>query len=216
MNLDAQKDLIVLVADRNQRAAIEGILGRYPSLGIREVNADIFTHPRRDPGCRVEGIDYLRVFSRRYKRALLLFDCEGCGDPKIAIELENELEVELAHSGWDHRCSVVVIEPELEAWVWIDSPHVARELGWNDSDAEFRRWLIDNGWLQDGQSKPAKPKEAVEAVLASVRKPRSSAIYRNLADKVSLQRCTDRAFLKLKQFLCGSFASPSDEFELTP
>ncbi|MFB3133348.1 MAG: hypothetical protein ACE10K_12585, partial [Rhodothermales bacterium] len=49
--------------------------------------------------------------------------------------------------------------------------------------------------------KPQRPKEAVEAVLRATDTPRSSSLYRQLAQKVSLNRCDDPAFLKLKSTL---------------
>ena len=53
--------------------------------------------------------------------------------------------------------------------------------------------------------KPVRPKEAAEAALRKVRRPRSSNIYRKLAEVVSLQLCTDPAFLKLKSILQNWF-----------
>jgi hypothetical protein len=46
-----------------------------------------------------------------------------------------------------------------------------------------------------------RPKEALEKALYAARKPRSSAIYQSLAEMVSLARCSDRAFIKLKETL---------------
>jgi hypothetical protein len=49
--------------------------------------------------------------------------------------------------------------------------------------------------------KPFDPKLAVEQVLRQAGKPRSSAIYEQLARRVSLQRCTDPAFVKFTTVL---------------
>lgn len=59
--------------------------------------------------------------------------------------------------------------------------------------------------LSDG-SKPERPKEAMEQALRMVRLPRSSALYRQLAQQVSLARCTDASFLKFKALLQNWFA----------
>jgi hypothetical protein len=85
----------------------------------------------------------------------------------------------------------------LEVWVWSDSSHVDTYLGWREQQPKLRDWLQQSGWLAAGQSKPARPKEAVEAALRKCRKPRSSAIYFELARHVSFQRCADPAFHKL-------------------
>jgi hypothetical protein len=55
--------------------------------------------------------------------------------------------------------------------------------------------------LEVGAAKPARPKEAVQLALKTVRTPRSSSIYLELARSVSTDRCTDPAFLKLKRCL---------------
>lgn len=62
-------------------------------------------------------------------------------------------------------------------------------------------WLESLGFWRASTPKPSRPKEAMEAVLRRNRKPRSSSIYRGLAEKVSFQRCTDRAFVKLADCL---------------
>ena len=53
--------------------------------------------------------------------------------------------------------------------------------------------------------KPSKPKEAVELALRHVGKPRSSALFKSLAESVGLRRCTDAAFLKLRATLSAWF-----------
>jgi hypothetical protein len=115
--------------------------------------------------------------------------------------LESELERRLGEAGWGDRAAAVVISPELENWVWSDSPHVDQALGWDRTWGLLRHWLADKGHWEAGAAKPAKPKEAVELALFTARKPRSSSIYFGLAQLVSTDRCTDPAFLKLKRCL---------------
>ncbi len=197
-----KQDLLVLVADRNMEAAVSGVLSRRQSLGIRPIVADIQRHPEKDSGCRVAGVEFLSAFINQYERAVLMFDHEGCGQETLSPEdLEAELEQALAVAGWDNRAATVVLTPELDIWVWSDSPHVANVLGWAGREPGLRSWLSERGFLPDAEAKPPRPKEALEAALRQVRKPRSSAIYQSLAEKVSLSRCTDRAFLKFRAVL---------------
>jgi hypothetical protein len=84
---------------------------------------------------------------------------------------------------------------------WSDSPHVADALGWRDGLANLRDRLALEGFREPGLPKPADPKAAVERVLRLVRKPRSPALYRQLATSVGLERCSDRAFAKLRRLL---------------
>lgn len=126
-----EKDLVVLVPDKNTESAVKGILTRPQALGVREVSFD----------------------------------------------------------------------PELEAWVWSDSSQVVSCLGWRADLPDLRQWLAENGFWPSPFSKPPDPKSAVERVLRELRKPRSSAIYAQLARRVSLQRCTDPAFLKFRHIM---------------
>jgi len=181
---------------------LKGILTRCHSLRIRPPSFDLFKHPHRDPGCFRTSHDFLRQFVNRYTYALVLFDRERCGqEQKTRDGLEQEVERLLNQSGWGDRASVIVLDPELEMWVWSDSPHVATVLGWAGKHPDLMTWLISKGMFDLQRSKPDRPKEAMELVLREVRKPRSSAIFLQLAESVSLDRCVDPAFLKLKEKL---------------
>lgn len=181
-------DLLVLVADRNLEAAMRGILSRPRSLGTSNIVFDIRVHPRKDSGCCKEGVAYLRAFARQYRHALLVFDHQGCGrENSSATELESELRAQLQAAGWKDRACVIVLDPELEVWIWSDSPHVDGELGWKQQEPDLRTWLREQDLWPEAAAKPTRPKEALEAALRVVRKPRSSAIYKALAEKVSLQ-----------------------------
>lgn len=196
------KDLIVLVADKNMEYAVKGLFGRSRDLGIRPIEWDMFVHPRRDPGCLNEAHDFLRPMTRDYDHALVLFDHQGCGrESNSPNELVALVRERLARNGWGDRADVVVLTPELEVWVWNDSPHVDECLGWANRQPPLREWLAANGRWPYDTSKPPDPKAAMEAALRQVRQPRSSAIYLNLATQVSLQGCVDPAFRRFIQTL---------------
>lgn len=203
-----EKDLIVLVADKNMASAVEGLLSRPKALGISAIQSDIYTHPERDPGCLRKSADFLKPFTSGYAHALVLLDRDGCGRDQLSRrELEQQVETQLDSGGWGDRAAAIVIDPELEAWVWSDSPEVSSILGWGDDRTpDLRTWLHEHDFLREGLQKPVKPKEAVERVLRLARKPRSSAIYEALATKVSVRRCIDPAFGKLKETLKAWFS----------
>ena len=197
-----QRDVIFLVADRNTQAAVQGLLSRRESLAIRSVDGTIYAHPEHDPGCYLRAHDFLRAFRNGYAYAIVIFDREGCGNEAEPREtLEAEVEARLAAAGWRDRAKVVVLDPELESWVWSDSPQVELALGWTERSPALRSWLVEHGFLEKDQAKPGRPKEAMEAALRCVRKPLSSAIYQELAEKVSLRRCIDPAFEKFRTTL---------------
>ncbi len=200
-------DLVVLVADTNMKEAMLGLLGRPSDFELKPLTAEVLVHPQRDPGCRLHGHELLRTQQRNYRFALLILDHEGSGaEREPRASLETELEQKLAASGWSGRSGAIFIVPELETWVWSDSPHVDRILGWARRSPDLRTWLRSKGFVSSDNTKPNRPKEAVEQALWLARKPRSSAIYRELAEKVDFTGCQDSSFLKLCEMLrnwCG-------------
>ena len=204
-NSASPKDPVVLVADKNMEEGMRGLLSRHSALGIRPLSYDLYTHPHHDPGCLNDGAEFLRAFARRYHYALVMFDREGCGSAQPREDLVAVVQVALARSGWDGRSATIVLDPELEVWVWSDSPHVEEVLGWRGGEPGLRTWLQGWGYLQEGESKPARPKEALEAALRQAGKPRSSTLYRRLAERVSLTGHEEVAFTELCRVLRAWF-----------
>lgn len=201
-----ESDLVVLSADRNMMSAMESLLQRSQALSIRPITTSFYNHPERDPGCLLKADAFLRPFVNRFARAIVMFDREGCGqDEKTREELEEIVTAGLSRSGWGDRSSAIVIEPELENWVFSDSPEVDVAVGWAGNKPPLRSWLKSKGYLASNQIKPIRPKEAMEAALRDVKIPRSSSIYAQLAERVGLGRCMDPAFLKLKSVLQAWF-----------
>lgn len=194
-------DLVILVADKNMRFALEALLARHESLEIRPIEALVLTHPRRDPAVLRESHDFLRSRQGLASYALVVFDREGCGDVQPREVLEESVELKLAQNGWAGRSAAVVVDPELEVWFWSDSPQVETALRWSKGRTQLREWLVEKGFCYEGQQKPHRPKEAVESVLRLSRTPRSSSIYQDLAEHVAFQHCIDPSFLKVRSVL---------------
>lgn len=202
----SRNDLVVLVADKNMEFAVKGLLSRPASLRTRSISFAVFQHPWRDAGCRTSGVNFLRPFVNQYEHALLMLDKEGCGREVLLREdLERSIESELSSSGWRDRACAIVIEPELENWVWSVSPHVDIVLGWQGKQPELRTWLANKNFLLAGQIKPDRPKEAMVAALREAGRARSSSLFNQIACKVSFDRCDDPAFVKFKATLAGWF-----------
>jgi hypothetical protein len=202
------KDLVILTADLDAENAVRGVLGRWQSIGIRQLEEgrdfDTHRHPQRDAGCRSASEAFLEGFVRTHRHALVVFDHHGCGwEGHRPDEVESDLESRLSRAGWDGRCAVVVIAPELEAWVWSDSPNVDLELGWSGRHPTLREWLVSENLLAANAAKPADPKTAMERAMRQARKPISPHVFARLAETVGLNRCEDRAFLKIKKVLQG-------------
>ena len=203
-----QIDLVVLVPDKQMEATIRPLLKRHASLNIRPLTFESLVHPRRDPGCRGDPEPLLSLYLSRAQYALVLFDREGCGEEHLTREtLEANVEATLTNAGWSDRSSAIVIDPELESWVWSDSVVVDQTIGWAGTQPPLRAWLKQRGFVVEGQMKPERPKEAMEAAMKHKRKRRSASIYQELAEKVSLARCVDPAFLKFRAVLAQWFAA---------
>ena len=193
------KDLVVLVADKNMEAAVKTLIEkRHESLGIRQVQADVFIHPRRDPGVFREAHIFLKPFRGEYRYALVMFDREGCGqENKPAQQVEQEVKQRLEQSGWQGRCEVIVLEPELEAWVWSSSHHVPKVLGLTPEQLQ----QILQRFPKTHLGKPQRPIEAMEECLRQAKIPRSSSIYAELAETVGLKNCVEPSFVKFRRTL---------------
>lgn len=201
----AQKDLVILVADQDIEFSVRGLLSRHRTLGFRKLSYkdyDIFRHLGKDPGCLLECHEFLRPFFDQYAHALVMFDREGCGKDDLSRDhLENMVERQLAISGWGNRAAAIVFDPELEVWVWSGSPHVDAVLGWKGKQPDLITWLVDKGFREEFEAKPNRPKKAVEEALRISSKARSASLYRQLAERVSLKKCVDPAFNKFKTIL---------------
>jgi hypothetical protein len=196
-------DLVVLTAGADEREALRSLLSdRTPSLGIRRLRFVVRVHVGRDAGCFHKAPDVLQVYQRHAAHGLVLFDREGSGqEAESARALEDDLRHRLARSGWRDRADVVVIDPELERWVWADSPHLARLVGWSGDAGSLRSWLDTRGLWTSEAAKPERPKEALQATLRHTGRRRSAALYGDLGRTVGLARCLDPAFQRLTSIL---------------
>lgn len=196
-------DLVVLVADKEMQYALRGALNRPEALGTRPLRHDSFVHSGHDGGVRRTGPELLRMKRRTAAHALLLLDHEGSGAPGSAAELEAELDRRLA-ADWGDAAKAIVIEPELEAWVWGADNAMHAVLGWEKSESA-REWLRQHGFEFSAAGKPARPKEAFSALLREATLPRSAAVFEEIASRISLRRCEDAAFGRLRQQLVRWF-----------
>ena len=205
MSVTDSKDLFVLAADLELKNALDGLLSRATDLGVRDVSYDIERHVNRDSGCRSDAAEYLRPYLGRYRHALVVFDHYGCGSTSPRDEIQLSVEAQLRLNGWGGRAKVIVIEPELEVWVWSDSPAVCRVLGWDGSFAALRRWLGSRRLWEAGEPKPSEPKKAMREAMQHGRVQRSARKFSELAGAVDFDRCRDAAFNELKRTLVRWF-----------
>jgi hypothetical protein len=73
--------------------------------------------------------------------------------------------------------------------------HIGRDGGDRSSGVDLRGFSIN----ADG--KPDRPKEELDALVPVHRQPRSSALYEKVTARISLRRCNDPAFSRLRATL---------------
>ena len=192
------RDLFVLVADKNMNFALRGAFDRPHALGIRPIDHVILEHPQRDGGARTTGVDVLARQRHLFKHAMLVLDHEGSGveDKMTPTEIEAKLDDAL-RSQWGVCAKSIVIAPELDIWMWGSDNALHQAFDW-DIPGSIRDWLSTRGFLFSDGGKPHRPKEALEALLRNRGLPRSSALYEQLTRRISLSRCRDAAFARLK------------------
>ena len=204
------RDLVVFVADLTMEKEIEAFLKRPDfnapyNLNTRPFEFDPAEDLIRIPGCDAgvfsKGHEWLQAYRGRHRHAAVVFDREF-GTDRGASELRDELSGRILRTGWNAgHFRVVVIDPELEAWIWQRNHRVATPLGFTSVDSMVE--AIRGAGLDwpDGQSKPTRPKEALEAVVRRRGIGWSSAIHRSITSSISLIGCQDPAFIDLRNAL---------------
>ncbi len=203
-------DLLFWVADTNMREALGGFLERKAVdriIGCRVIDFDSrrdikVAKGKNDPGLLKCANELLQPFAGVYRHSVVVIDEEWDGTPG-AEAIQKRLDGQLASAGWPPPEGLsLVVRPEVDNWLWSDSPHSATALGWASWDV-LRPALQRNGWLSEGASKPTRPKEAAEWALrnGAGKAKRSAALYRKVAGSVSVGRCADPAV----ETLLGAF-----------
>ncbi len=208
------RDCIFLVADKNMEGMLKGFLMReafHLSLGCKAFTFDpkqdlLVAHGQHDPGLYTRANEFLQPYSKTHRHAVVMVDADWDGSPG-ATAIRQRLQDHLANAGWqDGRGCGVVIDPELENWVWQENPRVCAALGFTGTFADLRARLEEKGLWRPLETKPHWPKEAMEWVLRQNKKRRSSAIYQQLAMQVSVKGCSDEAFQDLRHALARWFS----------
>lgn len=201
-----KRDIVFLVADSAMEQLLLGFFGRdqfHRRLDCQPIDfdpsQDCVVSPNRDPGVYNSTRGLLGPYEKLYQRAVVMLDAEWAGSPG-ANRIRADITESLRHA-WE-QFVVIVIEPELEAWIWQDSPNVARAL---KCRTDFRKVLHYSGHWPEGQAKPKDPKAALEYLRREQRADRSNALFRRLADTVSAKGCQDEAHQLLRDTLRAWF-----------
>ncbi|MCO6455547.1 MAG: hypothetical protein J5I93_09650 [Pirellulaceae bacterium] len=200
-----KRDLVLLVPGANEEFVMRGILSRHRALNIRPLSWQCL-RGQGDGGVRKYGASLLALRRDEFMHALMVLDHEGSGaERREAESLEADLDRQLQEY-WQDRAKSIVIAPEVDVWMWGSDNALREVISWSKR-VRIRTWAQEAGFKLNQDHKPERPKEALEAVLRTCGLPRSSATYEQIAKKVSLSRCTDPAFEKLRRQLQIWFAA---------
>jgi hypothetical protein len=197
-----KRDIIFLLADGGMEQVVRGFVGRqqfHRSLGCGRFSfdprEDIIVAPTKDPGVYGTAHEFLRAYERSHHRAVVMMDADWAGSPGAAAIREHVAQC--LDGAWK-EFAVIVLEPELEAWIMQDNPNLAQIFR---CPADFRRILADAGYWPEGSIKPPRPKEALEYLRRRHRVRAFNADFGKLAARISAQQCQDPAFSLLRDHL---------------
>lgn len=206
------RDCVFFVADKTMRETFLGFLGRADRSAqlhcgdfLFDPAEDLFfAAGQNDPGLWTRAGELLRPFVHSHQKAVVALDCEWEGSPgqQAIIDRVTTLMVE---AGWSQdRFVVIAIDPELENWIWQDSPVIDTELR-HPGPQGLRAALVERGLWPLGLNKPPRPKELLLQIQEENRVKKSSSVFRRIAAAVGIGGCVDAEFQKLKQKLAAWF-----------
>ena len=219
------RELAVLVADEGLKQMFQAFFARenfHQSIGCTYF--EIAANDIKCEAAQTDGAIYKRghILARplkyTHRRILIVLDRDWDGKrAKTAEEIRLNIESNLSRD-WNEY-AVIVIDPELECWIWVTTtadnvtyevhPHVRQCLAY-ESDVSLRKWLQDIGHWGVGESKPKDPKSAYLATIKHARSQGSSirqsnAIFAKIASRISPAACVDPAFIALRNKLISWF-----------
>lgn len=199
------RPLVIHLADSEARMCFETFFTRdhfHDSLQCGpfefDPKLDIFQDPMiTDPDTCWEAHEHLDSYRATHERALIVLDEQWDPSPG-AEEICEMIEGNMRKSGWEReRFEVIVISPELEAWMWQENnPNVADAFRYR-GDPPLRKRLQEDGLWPDGVPKPSDPKEAVRRARIYGKSVSIPVIFKGICSRVSVKGCKDPAFLKM-------------------
>lgn len=207
------RDCMFYVADMNMAETFKGFLTRqqcHQSLGCGQFAFDPLQDLARAAGMTDGGLwrhagGLCKGYLQTHRHLVVCLDRDFGGSPGQA-QVRHDVEQQLLAAGWSlGQFAVLVIDPELEQWIWQDSPHVETALK-HVSPPSLRQTLQNSGEWPAGHAKPNSPKEVLERLVdQNLRGNRSSTIYSKITSRVSVRNCADGEFLALQAALQAWF-----------
>jgi hypothetical protein len=201
LNAAAKRDIVFLVPDQGIKQVLKGFLSREPHLrlGCGEFSIDsdeeILVEPTRDPGVYGKAHELLKPYVDSHHRAVVILDEDWDGSPRVGA-IRQHIGERMAEI-WK-EFAVIVIVPELEAWLMNENEHLARIFR---CPRNYREILANADFWPAGCAKPPRPKEALEYLRKRHRARAANAEFGKLAEAMSVRQCQDPAFLQFRDQL---------------
>lgn len=198
------RDCVFFVADKTMQETFLGFLTREDRFEQLECgafefdpNQDLFfAAGQNDPGLFTRAGELLKPFTNTHRKLVVVLDCDWDASPGQTVIIQ-QISEQLAASGWeDNQFIVIAIDPELEQWIWQDSPILADELR-HLGPVSLRSSLQARGLWPEGLLKPPTPKELFNQLRQENRVKKSSSIYKRIATAVPVAACQDNEFKRL-------------------
>ncbi len=182
-------DLFVVMEGRRDRAVMEAVLNRPYDLGIQPIT---YEFDLRFSAVRTGGPDAGRERRGEFRYVICLWDHQGSGEEnKPPSRVQGEVQARLNRNTLKGFSKALVIDPELEIWLWRDRTAIASILEVDEN--RLTEWL--NDWRQAQFPKQTVetllqqfPKEALEEVMRRAGEKPDAALYGRITAIANLQR----------------------------
>lgn len=207
------RDVIFHLADEHMEKGLKAFFARdnwHFALDCRRFEidpkseADFYRVPgHTDGGIWRHAAENLRPFLDQYEHAVIVLDADFEPHPGADV-LREDISAAMVQAGWPlERFAVVVIEPELEAWLWAPNLNVARAFGHEDFE-QMRATLEREGLWNPGEAKPHDLKAARDRAARLGGKKLGGPIFKGVFSVISraaFNQCVEPGFITLRTAL---------------
>lgn len=205
----AKRKVVFFVPCNGINMAVTGIFNRVNLFAEVECTPFDFDSARdikklptgNDHGVWKNAHQYLGPLVTSYEKAVILIDAQFPGSPGSEV-IEQDIINNMISMGWNtDDFKVAVFDPELEALMWNqDNTILSGVIRFSAHDGGLSQWLLDEGWVGEGEVLPTQPKEALEAALklnVGGRNIRLSVVCKHVAEQIDLEQCINDPFAAL-------------------
>jgi hypothetical protein len=192
------RDVIFHLANEHMEKGFKAFFARedwHFALGCRRFSIDplnekdIFRVPgHTDGGIWKHAGKNLRPFRDKYQYAIIILDADFEPHPGAKV-LHQDISEAMTKSGWEpERFAVIVIQPELEAWLWAPNLNVARAFGHKDFEQLRGKLEAERLW-DSGKPKPNDLKRARDRAARLGGKKTGGPIFKGVFSEISKRAC---------------------------